>query len=70
MTDAAERTKPKFSFAGRGGNAFYIIGGARRTLEKAGYSEEEVQKFVTEAESGDYDNVIQTVMRWCDCSAD
>ncbi len=65
-----DKTKPKFSFAGRGGNAFYLIGGARKALEREGYTEKEVLQFTREAESGDYDNVIQTIMRWCDTSAD
>jgi hypothetical protein len=36
----------------------------QRALRDAGASEEEVSRFHAEATSGDYDNLLQTCMRW------
>lgn len=49
---------------GMDGNAFIIIARTRRALRKAGATPEQLEEFSAEVESGDYDNVIQTVMRW------
>lgn len=45
------------------GNAFAIIGAGRRELEKLGRGDE-VAKFTEEMTSGDYDNLLQTLIRW------
>jgi len=47
------------------GNALAVIGRCAKALHRAGYSKEEVDKFREEALSGDYDNVLQTAMKWC-----
>lgn len=61
-----EKTKPTVVLQGSDGNAFYLIGKCVKALKRAGYSKEEVAKFTEEAKSGDYDNVIQTAMKWCE----
>lgn len=53
---------------GQDGNAFFIISRTQAALRKAGVSSGEIAQFTTEAESGDYDNVLRTVMRWVDVS--
>lgn len=50
--------------SGEDGNAFAIIGAVRAALRRHGVSTEEQQQFAGEALSGDYDNVIQTAMKW------
>ncbi len=50
------------------GNAFVIIGRVKKAMVKAGVSPEEVSEFEREAKSGDYDNVLQTCMKWVDVS--
>lgn len=45
------------------GNAFVIIGRVRRALRRGGVRTEEIDKFTADAESGDYDHVLQTVMK-------
>ena len=45
------------------GNAFAIIGAGRRELVKQGRSEE-LPTFMEEVTSGDYDQVLQTMLRW------
>jgi hypothetical protein len=49
---------------GQDGNAFHILGLVRRHMERAEVPAEEVKEFFKEATSGDYDHLLQTVMRW------
>ena len=51
---------------GQDGNAFAILGAVRKALRKAGVSNDEVERFADEAMSGDYDNLLQTCMKWVD----
>jgi hypothetical protein len=51
---------------GHDGNAFSIIGRVIREMKRGGVSQEEIEQFQKEATSGDYDNVLQTAMRWVD----
>lgn len=61
-------TKPLYNIevklSGEDGNAFSLIGKVKRELRRAGASNEECNKFMEEAMSGDYNNVLQTCMRW------
>lgn len=50
--------------SGQDGDAFMIIGRVQRALRNAGVDKEEITRYVDEATSGDYDNVIQTTARW------
>jgi len=45
------------------GNAFAIIGAGRRELEKLGRGDE-VAAFTAEMTAGDYDHLLQTMMKW------
>lgn len=49
---------------GQDGNAMFIIGRVRKALSRAGASKAELDAFVNEAMSGDYDHVLSTVMDW------
>jgi hypothetical protein len=49
---------------GEDGNALAIIGRVSKALGRAGVSPEEVEEFKNEAMSGDYDELLQTVIRW------
>jgi len=49
---------------GSDGNAFAIIGRVKTALADGGASYEQVNKFMDEATSGDYNNVLATAMRW------
>jgi len=51
---------------GTDGNAFAIIGAVRKALRRAKVPREEIDAFEKEATSGDYDNVLQTCMKWVD----
>jgi hypothetical protein len=45
------------------GNAFAIIGAGRRELERTG-RENEVAAFTAEMTAGDYNHLLQTMMKW------
>ena len=49
---------------GTDGNALAIVGKVRRALEHNGVHDDVCEVFVREALSGDYNNVLQTAMRW------
>ena len=46
------------------GNAFSILVHVKRTLRRANVPQAEIDSFFTEATSGDYDHLLQTVMKW------
>jgi hypothetical protein len=54
--------------SGTDGNAMMIIGNVRHSLRRGGVSSTEIEEFSNEAMSGDYDNVLQTCMRWVSVS--
>ena len=49
---------------GQDGNAFAIMGRVSRALEKAGASKEEVNQYMDESMSGDYDNLLRVATQW------
>jgi len=55
--------KPRVKLVGEDGNAFLIIGRVSSALKKAGMKEES-EKFIKEATSGDYNNVLISAMKY------
>lgn len=49
---------------GRDGNAFAILGAVIKELRRNKVSMEEINQFKDEAVSGDYDNLLQTCLKW------
>lgn len=49
---------------GEDGNALAVVGRVREALRRAGVPREEVSLFTEEATSGDYNHLLQTVLRW------
>lgn len=56
--------KPTLQLSGNDGNAFAILGAAKRAGRQAGWSKKQLTDFQKEATSGDYDHVIQTCMEY------
>lgn len=56
----------KVKLVGRDGNAFAILGNVSGALRKAGVPQSERDKFMKEATSGDYDNLLRVCMDWVD----
>ena len=46
------------------GNAFSIMARARKAARRGGMDAVDIEAFTAEATSGDYDHLLQTVMRW------
>ena len=49
---------------GEDGNAYAILGRVSRALRQAHVPDAERQAFMAEATQGDYDQLLQTVLRW------
>jgi len=49
---------------GRDGNAFVILRAVLAALKKAKVPKEEVDMFLKEAKSGDYDHLLRTCCEW------
>lgn len=60
---------PKFpdvevQLTGEDGNAFLILGRTMKALKEGGATPEEVQEYLDEAKSGDYNHLLATTMDW------
>lgn len=64
MKNDMENDKPAVKLIGQNGNAFMIIGLCQRAARKAGWTNERWLKVRAEMQSGDYDNVLATAMRY------
>jgi hypothetical protein len=53
----------KVRFTGQNGNAFNLLGIMQHALRKAKIPKEEIDAFMTDATSGDYDHLLQTCMK-------
>lgn len=49
---------------GEDGNAFAILGKVNRAMRKANIPKQEIDNYMKEAMSNDYDNLLQTTMKW------
>jgi hypothetical protein len=58
----------KVKLAGSDGNAFAIIGKCTKEAEQAGLTKKQIDEFTEQATSGDYDNLLQTCMKYFDVS--
>jgi len=61
-----QKPRPKVKLIGEDGNAFHILGKTARTLKEAGYTKEEVNEYLQQAMSGDYDHLLGVTMEWVD----
>jgi len=50
--------------SGEDGNAFAIMSRVKATMRRAGVSKEELDEYITESMSGDYDNLLRTASSW------
>ncbi len=56
--------KPTVRLTGQDGNAFAVMGTVKKALKKAGYPKEEVDKYLEESMSGDYNNLLVVAQKW------
>jgi len=59
-------SKPELELTGQDGNVFSILGKAIREARRAGWSEEEIEKFRKEFMGGDYDHALQVCIDYFD----
>lgn len=58
--------KPKLQLTGQDGNAFNILGLATKAARTAGWPKEKIDKFTAKAMAGNYDELLQTCMKFFD----
>jgi len=52
------------TLAGQDGNAFAIMSRVSKALRSEGVPNEEVEAYLSESMSGDYDSLLRTAMKW------
>jgi hypothetical protein len=57
------KCKPPLKLTGRDGNAFVIMGAAQAAAKSAGWSKAEIDEYLADAMSGDYDHLLQATMK-------
>lgn len=55
-----------FDLIGKDGNAFFLLGSWQRQARREGWSNEDINKVVNKATSGDYNNLLSTLSAHCD----
>lgn len=63
MPTKTRKSKPPLKLTGRDGNAFVIMGAAQAAAKSAGWSKDEIDEYMKDAMSGDYDHLLQATMR-------
>lgn len=49
---------------GQDGNAFAIMASVSKAMRRAQVPQAEIDEYLKESTSGDYDNLLRTAMRW------
>lgn len=50
--------------SGQDGNAWAIMATVKNALKSIGVSKNEIDEYIEESMSGDYDHLLQTAMKW------
>lgn len=50
--------------SGEDGNAFAIMSRVKKALKSAGATKEDIDTYLSESMSGDYDNLLRTAMKY------
>lgn len=66
MEQKIKTKRPKLKLVGTDGNAFAVLGAAKRAAMAAKWSQEEWEKVQDQAISGDYDDMLVTLMEHFD----
>jgi hypothetical protein len=68
MTETKKFVKgeTRLQLTGLDGNAFALLGAAQKAGRQAGWTTDEKDEFFAEAQSGNYDHLLQTCMTWFD----
>ena len=55
--------KPRLVLTGKDGNAFAILGAARKAARRAGWSNQQIDNYTSAATAGDYGNLLAITMQ-------
>lgn len=59
---------PKYNvtvqLSGNDGNAFAVMGAVKSALKKSGASKKEIEQYLVDSMSGDYDNLLRVATDW------
>jgi hypothetical protein len=58
--------KVRLTLVGLDGNAFALMGAFARAARKEGWTKEKIEAVMTEAQSGDYNNLIRVLSDHCE----
>lgn len=61
---ALPRKKVRMRLVGKDGNAFFLLGAFTQAARRQKWTEAEIKQVCDEAMSGDYDHLLQTLMRF------
>lgn len=67
MTNQPKYPDIVVQLSGEDGNAFFIMGRVRKALKRANVSAEEIEQYIQQSTSGDYDNLLRVAMEWVTC---
>lgn len=59
-----------FNLIGQDGNAFVLLGGWQRQAHREGWSNEDINKVIDTATSGDYNNLLSTLSAHCNVDSE
>ena len=57
--------KINLELEGLDGNAFMVLGAFQKQARREDWTPEEIKEVMDEAQSGDYDHLLQTIMSHC-----
>ena len=63
--DTKQQFKVNLDMVGLDGNAFAIMGAFQRQARREGWTKEEINEVLDKARSGDYNNLVKTIMDHC-----
>lgn len=66
MNTISDLPRPVVKLTGTDGNAFAIMGLMRRSLKGAGWNSGQIDQFLQECMSGDYDHLLATCLKYAD----
>ncbi len=52
--------------AGKQGNPFALLGECRRAMKEAGWGRLEIERFIEEATSGDFEHLLRVIDQYCE----
>ena len=62
--------KVKLELVGLDGNAFCLMSAFQRQARKEGWTQEEISFVLNECKAGDYDHLLQTLLKYTDSPAE